>query len=220
MPANTKTITIGPIAAAASTGIAAAQSVTAGTPMTLSGSLVSGGVATMDVARRVLLTFAADETGHNFTLTGTDRYGRAQTEVVAGAATTSQSTKDFLTITKILPGSNGAGNVSAGTNGVASSDAYICDWIANPNVIGAALEFNGTANATVQESYDDLAPAWDQAGNTIAWFNDATLASKSSNANATLAGPFTMIRLLLNSGGTGAASVSLKLIVPFNGGRL
>lgn len=216
MPLNTKTITM-QLAAAAATGIAAAQSVTAATPMTLSGSLVTGGVATMDVARRVLLTFAADETGHNFVLTGTDRYGRPQIETVAGAAATAQSTKDFLTITKIVPSNNGAGNVSAGTNGVGSSDAYICDWVPNGNLIGAQLIFNGTANVTVQESMDDLSPAWDQANNTVNWFDDTNLASKSSNAHGQLAGPFTMIRLTVNSGTT---AVTLKLITPFIGGRI
>lgn len=219
MPANTKTITIGPLAAASTTNISAAQTATAGTPLLINGSAASGGVATLDVARRVLLTFASSEAGHNFVLTGTDRYGRVQSETIAGAASSAQSTKDYLTVTKILPGSNGAGNISAGTNGVASSDAYICDWIANPNVISAGIEITGTANVTIQESYDDLAPAWDQAANTITWFNDANLASKSSNSNGTLGGPFTMIRLLLNSGATGTDSVALKLIVPFNGGR-
>lgn len=221
MPANTKTLSIGPIAAAAATGIAASQSVTGGTKMTLSGSLVSGGVATMDAARRVIITPAADEHTNTFTIVGTDRYGRPQTEALAGVANpaVAQSAHDFLTVTSITPTNNGAGNVSAGTNSVASTDAYICDWIANPNVIGAALEINGTANVTVQESYDDLSPAWDQTG-TVTWFNDTNLASKSSSTVNTLAGPFTMIRLLLNSGGVSPASASLKLIVPFIGGRI
>lgn len=220
MPNGTKTISIGPIAAASTTNIATAQSATANTPLTINGSAATAGVATLDVARRVLLTFAADETGHNFTLTGTDRYGRPQTEVIAGAAASAASVKDYVTITKIVPGSNGAGNISAGTNGVASSDAYICDWIANPNTIGAAVEAVGTVNVTVQECYDDFAPAWDQAANTFVWFNDPNFASVTQNKSGTLAGPFTAIRLTLNSGGTGTASAALKLIVPFIAGRI
>lgn len=221
MPANTKTISIGPIAAAAATGIAASQALTGGTKMTLSGSLVTAGVATMDVARRVIITPAADEHTNTFTIVGTDRNGRPQTEALAGVAnpTVAQSAHDFLTVTSITPTNSGAGNASVGTNGVASSDAYVCDWISNPNVIGAAIVLVGTNNVTVQESYDDLAPAWDQTG-TVTWFNDANLASKAANSNGTLAGPFTMIRLLLNSGGVSGASATLKLIVPFIGGRI
>jgi hypothetical protein len=221
MPLNTKTITY-QLAAAVTNGIAQSQAVTAGTPMTLNGSLVTAGVATLDsggAARRVLLTFAASEATNSFKIVGTDRYGRAQTEQLPGAATTAQSVKDFLTVTAITPTNNGAGNIQAGTNGVGSSDAYIVDWVPNGNLIGAAIEIAAgkTVNVTVQESYDDLSPAWDQANNNVTWFNDANLASKAANTNGTLAGPFTMIRLLINSGTDPA---SLKLITPFIGGRI
>lgn len=223
MPANTKSITY-QLSAAAATGISTSASVNAGVSSVLNGSLVTAGVATLDThpntARRVIVTPAADESTNTFTITGTDRYGRPQVEALKGVAnpTVAQSSKDFLTVTKVVPTNNTAGAITVGTSSVGSSDAYIADWIANPNVIGAALVIGaGTVNATIQESYDDLAPAWDQANNTVTWFNDANLASKAANSNGTLAGPFTMIRLLINSG---TDPVTLKLIVPFNGGRI
>lgn len=219
MPLNTKTITY-QLAAAVTNGIAQSQAVTAATPMTLNGSLVTGGVATLDsggAARRVLLTFAASEATNSFKIVGTDRYGRTQTEQLAGAASTAQSVKDFLTVTSITPTNNGAGNIQAGTNGVGSSEPYVVDWVPNGNLIGAALVFNGTANATVQEALNDLAPAWDVNNNPPDWFDDTNLASKSSNAHGQLAGPFTLIRLTINSGTT---PVKLQLITPFIGGRI
>lgn len=223
MPLNTKTITIA-LATAVANGIAASQSGTAGTPLTLNGSLVTGGVATLDsggAARRVIITPAGDEHTNSFTITGTDRYGRPQIETIAGVANPAvvQSTKDFLTVSKIVPVSSTAAAVTAGTNGVASSDAYICDWVPNGNLIGAALEFSGTANATVQECLDDFAPSWDQVANNFVWYNDAGMTSISANTRNNLAGPFTAIRLTVNSYSNGA-SVTLKLITPFIGGRI
>lgn len=219
MPLNTKTISY-QLAAAVTTGIATAQTGTAGTSLTINGALASGGVATLDsggAARRVLLTFAASEATNSFLITGTDRYGRAQTEQLAGGASTSQSVKDFLTVSSIVPTNNGAGNISAGTNGVGSSEPYICDWTPESNLIGAALVFNGTANATVQEAMNDLAPAWNVNTTTPDWFDDTNLASKSANAHGQLSGPFTMIRLTINSGTT---LVKLQLIVPSGPSRL
>lgn len=221
MPLNTKTITYQLVAAVAN-GIAQNQSGTAGTKLTLNGSLVTAGVATLDsggASRRVLLTPAADESTNSFTIVGTDRNGIKQTEVLAGVAnpTTAFTTKDFKTVTSITPTSNTAGNVAFGTNGVGSSTPYIVDWVPNGNLINANLIITGTANATVQEALDDLAPAWDVNANQPNWFNDTNLASKAATTNAILAGPFTMIRLLINSG-TGKAT--LQLVTPFIGGAI
>ncbi|HKJ73525.1 MAG TPA: hypothetical protein VKA19_05360, partial [Alphaproteobacteria bacterium] len=45
----------------------------------------------MDVPRNVTITSDADDSGHTFTVTGTDRYGAAQTEAISGPnATTKQ----------------------------------------------------------------------------------------------------------------------------------
>jgi hypothetical protein len=222
MPLNTKTITY-QLAAAVATGISTSASGTAGTSLLINGSLATGGVATLDsggAARRVIVTSAGNDSSITFKITGTDRYGRSQSEVLTGANTAAaQSTKDYLTVTSIVPSGNTASTVTAGTNGVGSSDAYIVDWVPNGNLIGAAIEIatGKTVNCTVQESYDDLSPAWDQANNNVTWFNDTNLASKTANTAGTLAGPFTMIRLLINSGTDPA---TLKLITPFIGGRI
>lgn len=221
MALNTKTITY-QLAAAAATGISTSASVTGGVSALINGSLTSGGVATLDTggaARRVIITPAGNETTNSFTITGTDRYGRPQTEVVAGVnnPTVAQSTKDFLTVTKIVPTNSTAAAITAGTSSVGSSEPYIVDWVPNGNIIGANMIFNGTANATVQEAMDDLAPAWDVNNNPPTWFDDTNLASKSSNTHGQLAGPFTMVRLTINSGTT---PVKLQLITPFIGGRI
>lgn len=187
--------------------------------MTLSGSLVTAGVATMDQARRVIVTPAANESSNFFTIVGTDRYGRPQTEVVAGVANpaVAQSTKDFLTVTSITPTSNGAGNASAGTNTVASSAPMIADWSPNGNLIGCSTLVTGTVNYTIQEARDDFSPAWDLTVNSPNWFSDPTFNAATANATGNLPGPFTMIRILINSG---TGTVVGKFITPFIGGAI
>lgn len=221
MPLNTKTVTY-QLAAAVATGISTSASGTAGTSLLINGSLATGGVATLDsggAARRVIITSAGNDSTNSFTITGTDRYGRPQSEVLAGANTPTvvQSVKDYLTVTKIVPTNNTAAAVTAGTNGVGSSGAYIVDWVPNGNLIQAAISLVGTGNATIQEAVDDNAPAWDENANPFTWFNDATLASISTNTMHTLAGPFTAVRLLINSG---TVLVTAKFITPFIGGAI
>lgn len=207
-----KTITYA-LAASVSNGVAQAQSGTAATALTLNGSLVSGGVATLDsggASRRVLLTPAADESANTFTIVGTDRYGRAQTEVLTGVAnpSTTYTLHDFKTVTSIKPTSNTAGNVTFGTNGVGSSDPWIVDAFANPANFGCAVVVTGTVTYTIEESYDDLAPAFDLAGNTYTFFADPAFSARAVNTNGVLSGPFTMIRLTINSG-TGSATARI-----------
>lgn len=223
MPLFNKTITYA-LVAAVTTGIATAQSLTGGTKMTLNGSLVTGGVATLDsggAARRVIITPAANESTNSFTIVGTDRYGRPQTEVLAGTnnPTAAQSTKDFLTVTAITPTNTGAGTATAGTNGVGSSAPIILDWVPNGSIIGCSALVTGTVTYTVQEALDDFAPAWDMVANQPNWFNDsnAALVATSASAHANLAGPFTMARLLINSG---TGTVQAKFVTPFIGGAI
>lgn len=220
MPLNTKTISLSP-GAAVSNGIATSQTGSANTPLTINGSLASGGVATLDkIARRVQITSAGNDSAISFVIVGTDRYGRAQSETLAGAGTASAtSVRDYLTVTSITPTGNVATSVLAGTNGTLSSDLYVCDWVPNGNLIGAALEFSSTGAAGVQETLDDYSPAWDQVANTFVWFNDSNLNAVTQNTKNVLAGPFTGIRLTVTSYAANS-TITLRLITPFIGGRL
>lgn len=220
MPLNTKTIALSP-GAAVSNGIATSQVGVASTPLTINGSLATAGVATLDkIARRVQITSAGNDSAATFLITGTDRYGRVQSEILTGASTASAtSARDYLTVTSIIPSANSATSVLAGTNGTLSSDAYICDWVPNGNLIAAALQFSSTGNATVQECLDDYSPAWDQVANTFVWYNDANMAAVTQNAKNILAGPFTALRLEVTSYAANS-TITLRLITPFIGGRI
>jgi len=131
---NPSTVTLS-LVAAVSNGIALSQAVAAAGALTLNGSLASGGAANLVTARRVLVTSAsASDAGLVFTVTGTSRYGFAQTST-ATLATVSGTTSgytalDFLTVTSIAAPSATAGNITAGTNSIGSTDWLIDNFLA------------------------------------------------------------------------------------------
>ncbi len=144
--------------AAVGNGIAQSQAVAAAGNLTLNGSLVSSGVATMDVARRVLMASSGNDATVVFTITGTDRNGNVQTEALTGlnGATTAFTKLDFLTVTRIAASAACVGNITAGTNGVASTvwvmDNFVSEcWML---AVGVAI-VTGSATYTVEHTYDD-----------------------------------------------------------------
>jgi hypothetical protein len=159
------------LAAAVSNGIAASQALpgASGLNLVLNGSLVTGGVAVMDAARRVIITSAGNDSGIKFTITGTGRamgagntIGPALVETITGANTAAaQSTQDFLTVTQITASGATADVVTAGTNGVASGpwvpwDRYAQDF--KVSVVGRVL--SGTPTYSVEYTYDDVFGTW------------------------------------------------------------
>jgi hypothetical protein len=86
--------------------------------LSATGALVSGGVATLDVARCLSITSTANESALTFTLTGTDDYGEALVETLAGPNnTTVYSQKAFKTVTSVAVSGNITSNaVDVGTS--------------------------------------------------------------------------------------------------------
>lgn len=201
---------------AVTTGIATSQSGTAGVALTLNGSLVTAGVALLVVARRIIITSAGDDSAHTATITGTDRYGRAQSEILAltnGVAAV--SAKDYLTVTSIVPTQSTTSTITAGTNATGSTAPYIVDTFINPGNYGAATEITGTVTTGIEVSMTDLTPSWDLANNSPVWYAASGFSGLTTNVQGTITGPVTMIRLT-NTSGTGTAKA--RLVVPFNGG--
>lgn len=200
--AYTKTLSLN-LSAASANGIAQSQSKGSAGNLTLNGSLVSGGVATLDSngnARRVLLTFAADETGHNFTLTGTGWNGAAQSEVIAGSTVSATSVKDYKTITQISVDAATTGALTAGTNQVASTPVWIVDPYTNASNVGCGLDVTGTESVTVELSLNYYAPAWDLNSVTPMWFPASNFTTKSADTGGVITEPFTMLRVTQVSG--------------------
>ena len=200
----------GPLAAASANCVFTSQTLIAAGNYTLNGANVSGGVATMDsggFARPVLLTFAADETGKTFTVSGTvTPYGtEILTDTVAGTTPgTAATTAHFFTVTNIAVNLAPTGAVIAGTNGVGSSKPVIVDQYQDPTSIG--LFFEMSSGATGNYSLQFTAHAFPETITPV-WFTDSTVTGKSANFSYNLTQTCRAIRVLVNSGFTGTSSL-------------
>lgn len=183
--------------AAAANNIAALQSPGAGAIL-INGSLATAGVATLDAARRVLLTSGGDDHLITFTVTGTNSAGNPLTETVTGTnASTVATTQDFKTVTGITHTGSVAGTLTAGTNGVGSSPWFIVDRDVNPVNIGIGVVVSGTINFTVEYTYDD--PNAPYTGTFPTVFPITALATKTANTDSSIAFPIFALRLTQNS---------------------
>jgi len=117
----------------ATNNISTAQAVAGAANLTITGTLASGGVATLDVPRIVRITSSsASDTVETATVSGTDTYGVSMSEVITfnGAATVS-GLKAFKTVTQVAISAALVGNASVGTGDtfgipyVASSRNYV-----------------------------------------------------------------------------------------------
>lgn len=212
-----RTAQVGPLAAAVSNGYAQSQSGTANTPLTLNGSLVNAaGVGVPDTPRRVIITSAGNDASITFMITG-QMYvnGPIVTEVMqgtSGAATNLQgqawSMLDYIRVISIVPSGNTASTVTAGTNGVASTNWFRLDNYGFPPV-AFEVTVSGTVNFMVEEAMRDPnivtgAPTPNVGPATITpaqliWQPHATVASKTANAFDQFSQVPTWTRCTLNS---------------------
>lgn len=219
-------IVVGPLAAASATNIRTASAIAGAGAVVLNGSTVSGGVATLDVPRRVIFTSAGNDTGITFTITGTSNSGGAQSEVVTGASGAAASTVlSYKTVTSVVASGAAAGNVSIGTNGVAESPWARMDSY-NAGTIAIQCTVVGTVNYTVQSTLDDpngfglsnnpstgpnQANPLSPSPATMTWVNSSDTAAVA--ATGTIQTNFLFvpkfIRVLLNSG-TGSVTATIE----------
>lgn len=187
------------LAAASATNIAASQSPGAGA-ITLNGSAATGGVATLDTQRRVIITSGGNDTGITFTVNGTNQSGAPISETIAGASGVAQTNLDFKTVTSVTHTGSVASTVTIGTNGVGSSLWQIVNWNTDPNNIGFQVELrSGAANFSVQYTLDDPNNLLTGLGYPLP-INHPTVASQTATIDATFSTPIIAMRLLTNSG--------------------
>lgn len=131
--------------------IAAAQTLASAGDLTLTSSTV-----TLTPPRYVTITSVDDETGVNFTITGTAPGGASQTETIAGAnAGAATSTLTFATVTSIAADDATTDDVSAGY----TQSGYTAWWpldIYTPNqVTSISVNVTGTINYSVEYTNED-----------------------------------------------------------------
>lgn len=206
-------VTAGPLTAASVNNIAISQAVVSGVPMTINGSTATGGVATLDKARRVLLTFGNETVARTLVLTGTNWSGAPISETLAvasGAPGTVASALDYLTVTNAVPAGGGWSDLaSLGTNAQASSPWVCFDQWGFPQVT-VQCTVSGTVNYTVQQTMDDpnalispVTPA------LMTWLNSSdpnVVAQTTSQASSFGFAPV-WARVVLNSG-TGSVTAT------------
>lgn len=175
-------VTVGPLATASATSICASQTPTA--LFTINGSLASGGVATLDTARRVLITPAGNESANTFTVNGTNASGVPQTEIIAGQnATAFYTNLDFKTVTSITLASAASGAITVGTNSVASSAWVRLDEWASP-MVAIQCTVTGTVTYTVQQTLQDPnSPTSPIAPYSVTWLNSADSAAVNASTS-------------------------------------
>lgn len=110
-------LSLGAPALAAANNISTAQAVGAAGNLTITGVLASGGVATLDVPRNVTVKSTdAGDTTQTATVTGTDVYGQAMSELLTFNGTSAVlGAKAFKTVTRIAISALLAGSATAGT---------------------------------------------------------------------------------------------------------
>lgn len=215
--------TVGPLTAASANNISLSQTPGAAGALTLNGSTVTNGIATLDHARRVLITTA--DTTHTFTVTGTTPTGTTISEVVGPITTSAATVQDYLTVTSVTINGGATAAVTVGTNGVASTPWMRMDEWARPE-ISIQCNVSGTVNYTVQGTLDDPnSPTNPVLPSAVTWVNSPdTAAVGATGAIQTSYGGFssaaalspTFIRVTLNSGtGTVTATVTQLGAVPY-----
>lgn len=189
------------LAAASANNIALSQTPGGAGNLTLNGARATGGVATLDAARRVLFTPAGAEATNVtiWTVTGTNRTGNIISEVVNGVnnPSTVGTVNDFATVTQIAVNKAQAGAVTVGTSGIASTAWFMTNQHTTPINIGVAVAVTGTINYTIEYTYDDFNAPFTGTYPTV--FSLATMTSQTGNLDSTFTTPVFAVRLTQNS---------------------
>lgn len=165
--------------------------------------------ASLDKARRVILTSAGNDSGITFAVTGTDWDGTPIGETITGAnAGVASSVLDYLTVTSVRSSGAVASTVTVGTNGVAGSRWVRFDELATQGPISIQCSVTGTVNYTVQQTLQDPnGPADIVTLSTMQWLNhpDTNLNAATATIQSNYAYQPLFARVVLNSG-TGSVS--------------
>lgn len=207
------------LAASVANGICLSQTPAAAGALTLNGTLVTGGVATMDVARRVYVASTGADSSVIFTITGTNRDNNPQTITVTGVATPTPvaSSLDFLTVTSVTASAATVGAITVGTGAIGSTA-----WVSTaPEYISWALSaavqiLSGSVTYTVEHTYDDVNKAispsiggfvvgWNSASPPVAW-SHPVLVGLIANGEGTYANQPIMAHRLTITAGNGLAA--------------
>jgi hypothetical protein len=195
------------LVAASVNTIAQSQSLGAAGNLTLNGSAASGGVATLDTQRRVLITSAGNDSGISFTVFGATDSGTAIQETVTGANAGAVATnQDFATVTLVAASGATASTVQVGTNSTGSTRWLLTDQHLTPGNISLGGTVSGSVTYVAEYTYDDflnLAAGAYPLPRTVLGLTNVT-----TSTDAQLGYPVKGVRLTINAG-TGAVTLTV-----------
>lgn len=203
-------ITAGTVIARTLTGTGGTGTYLLNNSMTFSsGTIYGNAVGVMDVQRRVIFTFAADETGHNYFVAGLDGAGNVISETVAGTTAGIVSTVlSYKSVPTVYTDAAATGAMKVGTNGVADSAWVRFDEWA-PGTVSVQVSVTGTANYTVRTTMDDPnSPTNPVAPSAVVWVDSldtAIVAATATKASNFQIAPLYAKLVLNSSTGTGNA---------------
>lgn len=123
---STVLISLGAPIAIDADGVSVSAAITAAAGATIGGAFASGGVATFDKPRNVVITSAGNDSTKVFTVTGTDVYGNTMVENITGAnAGAASGKKAFKTITSVDVDVDTAGAVTIGNGDVLGLPVFL-----------------------------------------------------------------------------------------------
>lgn len=182
------------------------------TPLGAGNLTLTSSPVTLDTQRRVLFTFAGDETGHTFVVYGTKQGGAPIQESVAGTTAGTVATfQDFLTVSRISISTAATAGIQVGTNGVGATDWQSVDLMRQPVNVGIAVTVTGTVNYTVQSTNQDINNL--SVGQYATSFDHPQLTGQTVSNAAGYTTPIAYFRLQINSG-TGSCSMAYEQAGP------
>lgn len=218
-------LTFGGFAAASANNIALSQTPTSGTKLTLNGSTVTAGVATLDQPRRVRLTFGNEAANRTMVISGTndgvDGFIQETVVIPSGAGATVDTVQDFLTITSALPlGGGWTAAVTLGTGPFASSPwKFTNQQMWSPSQISFNITQAGTGTWSIELTNTNLNGNANQIGGgplgnyppvPNVYVAATGLSSQTAGANGLLTNPFVAWRVKALTGFTSTAFLTCE----------
>ena len=186
------------------TAVCAAQAVAGAGNATIDGASASGGVATFDAVRVVsAVSSNVGDTTQTVTVTGTDYWGQAQTELISlNGTTTVVGLKAFKTITAAAVSAALTGNLSVGNGDVFGLPYKVTDagYLLRTGWAGAVADNAGTFVAA-----DATSPATNATGDVRGTF--APTSAANGSRRLVIAIGLTAIQAGPNATQTGAIGV-------------
>jgi hypothetical protein len=159
--------------------------------------------------QHVTITTTSNETGETFTVVGTDRYGAAMTETLAGPnATIVAGTKNFATVTSIT-GTADATGVTAGVNGLCESNWYVLNYRGHDFNVGLGLDIvSGSLTCAVQHTFNNvLTDSFAEDDATV--HTHDTITGKTADFDGNYTNPPVACRLAVTAFTSGSATLRI-----------